>query len=101
MKGDKMRVIASVTSVGQVTIPKAWRDALGITGRVVLDKRDERIIIELDEGFDAKMSNIRKKFSSKTRRLVKKNAGKTAAELRQEILETKDGKKYMEEQYGV
>lgn len=92
----------AVTKTGQMTLPKAVREMLGVTNRAIVEVRDNNEVVvyrqpSLEERFDA----VRASYSQKTKRAIRKNAGKSMEELESEWLNSMEGKKYYKEKYGI
>lgn len=104
MKGKKMTttatITAPVTSVGQVTLPKVWRDALGIVNSVKIEKKGNAIYIKRAEDYKEKLAKAHALFTPEEQKRIQKYAGMTASEYREKYGNTPEGQKYMEEQYG-
>lgn len=62
-----MNAAYSITSKGQVTLPKALRDAVGITPahRVTFHRRGQDIIIRKAPTFEEVSAELRKKYAHK------------------------------------
>ena len=60
-KKDEMAPVSvAVTSVGQVTIPKAFRDALGWGDRVLVEKKGNTVVLKKEKSYREKLEEIRK-----------------------------------------
>jgi len=94
---------AVITKSGQVTLPKELRDFLGVKPgeRIFFDKKADRVDIRrklTDKEFARALdANI----SPKTRKLVKKHAGKTVNELMAEYMRSAKGQKEMRQRYAI
>ena len=93
----------TITKSGQVTLPKELRDFLGVEvgGKITFDKVKDGVTIRrklTEEEFFAEMD---KNISAKTRRMIKKNAGKTVSELKDEYLRSPAGQREMRRKYAV
>ena len=104
MKGKNMSTaaatIAPVTSVGQVTLPKIWRDALEIVDRVKIEKKGNAIVVTKAEDYKERLRKAHALITPEERARIQKYAGMTASEFREKFDNTPEGRKYMEEQYG-
>ena len=104
MKGKNMAtattITAPVTSVGQVTLPKVWRDALGIIDKVKIRRRGEAIVIERADSLREQLAKAHALITPEEQKRIQKVAGMTASEFREKFDDTPEGIKYMEEQYG-
>lgn len=89
---DITSVSVAVTSVGQVTLPKAFRDALGITDQVDITRRGEEIIVKKARTDDEIFADLRAMQTTVQKERIRANAGKTANELIKESLETPEGR---------
>ena len=77
----------TLNSRGQVTIPKALREFLGVKpgSKVQIRAKDNQVTIQKTLDFDEMMDNLaalRATFSDETKAAIKRNAGKTVRELR-------------------
>ena len=91
----------SVTSAGQVTIPKDLRDSLGITTTVMIRKRGDKLTLERTKTLRERMAEVRAGFSAEEKKAIRKNAGKTVNELRAEMEKTLEGQEYARSIYGA
>ncbi|MBQ8991962.1 AbrB/MazE/SpoVT family DNA-binding domain-containing protein [Candidatus Saccharibacteria bacterium] len=89
----------AVTQVGQVTIPKVFREALGIKNRVTMEKRGEELIVRREKTDREVFAELDAMWTPEERRRIKANAGKTARELIEEDLRTPSGKRYFEQTF--
>lgn len=94
---------AVITKSGQVTLPKELRDFLGVKPgeKITFNKDATGITIRrrlTDEEFTQALdANI----SPKTRKLIKKHAGKTVNELMTEYMQSPKGQKEMRRKYAI
>ena len=104
-KGNiNMSYSVAVTSAGQMTIPKALRDVLGISDRVRVDKRGDEIIVkrektreeQLRESFD-RMDSL---WTDEERARIKENAGLTYKQTIEDLEKTPEGRREIEAEYG-
>lgn len=100
-KDDGMVYVMSITTAGQVTIPKALRERLGVTTTVEMRQRGDKIVIERTKTLREKMAEIRAGFSDEERAAIRRNAGKTANQLRKEMEATPEGRAYARRVYGA
>ena len=98
---NKMSASVAVTSVGQVTLPKVMRDALGIVDRVSVEQRGDEIVIKRQKTVDEVLDEVRAIFADEKREKFKELKGKTAGEIRQEGLKGKQWQEYTKEHYGI
>ena len=76
----------TITSVGQMTIPKKMREKYGIKDVATLVETPQGILIQRLLPLDERMEVIRSKWSPAVHKKIKANAGKTAAQFRKEII---------------
>lgn len=100
-KNNKMVYTMSVTSAGQVTIPKEIRDALGITDSVEIERKGDEVIVTRAKTLRERMAEIQATFTPEMKARIKANAGKTANQLRQELEQTPEGREYARRVYGA
>ena len=100
-KKDEMAPVSvAITSVGQVTIPKVFRDALGWEDRVLVEKKGNTVVLRREKSYRERLEEIDKSWTPEERKRIQENAGKTAHELMEESLETEEGRKFAEEWFG-
>ena len=92
----------TINQNGMILLNKDARKALGLKlgDRVMINFNEKGAKVERmmsDEEFFAKMDANN---SEKTKAAIKKNAGKTVSEMRDEWVKSMAGQKYMEEKYG-
>lgn len=97
--------VATLSSSGQITLPKTFRDMIGLKSgdKANIELKDGAIVIRRQKTFEeveAEMEKLRQSFSEETKRLIKKNAGKTVNQLRQEIDNSPEGRAYYERKFG-
>lgn len=86
-KEVKMETVATVTRVGQVTIPKVMRDALGIIDRVRITHKGDEIIIKREKTLDERLDEAWAKAGPGAKeRAIKLIGNKTVNELKEEIM---------------
>lgn len=100
-KSKDMITSVAVTSVGQITLPKVMRDAYGIVDRVDIKSTKDGILVVKAKSLDEKLAELRASFSPELKERIKANAGKTASELRAEMLKTSEWAEHTKEHYGV
>ena len=96
-----MTYVMSVTSAGQVTIPKELRDNLGITTSVEVEQKGDKVIMTRAKSLRERMHAIQATFTPEQKAAIKRNAGKTASQLREELWDTPEGRAYIQEVYGA
>lgn len=92
--------IAPVTSVGQVTLPKIWRDALKIVDRVRIEKKGNTIVIKKADDLREGLRKAQALITPEERARIQKYAGMTASEYREWFDNTPEGIKHRKEEYG-
>ena len=100
-KSNNMVYTMSVTSAGQVTIPKEIRDKLGIIDSVEIEQKGDKVIIERTKTLRERMVEIQATFTPEMKARIKANAGKTANQLRKELEATPEGQAYARRVYGA
>ena len=93
----------AVTKTGQMTLPKAVREMLGITTRAVVkvNKDKKAVSVYRVPTLEERLDELHKSLDFGTKRALKKMAGKTASELRAEWDDSPEGKAYYKEKYGL
>ena len=100
-KTEGMVYTMSVTSAGQVTIPKEIRDELGITDSVDVEKKGDKVMMVRTKTLRERMAEIQATFTPEMKKKIKENAGKTANQLREEMEKTPEGRAYARRVYGA
>lgn len=100
-KNENMTYTMSVTSAGQVTIPKNMREALGITDSVEVEMKGDKVIMTRTKTLRERMAEIQATFTPEMKKRIRENAGKTANQLRRELEATPEGKEYARRVYGA
>lgn len=92
----------TITKSGQVTLPKELRDFLGVKPgqQITFDKEKNGVSIHRKLNRDEFFAELDKNISAKTRRLAKKNAGKTVAEMKDEYLRSPAGQRETRMKYA-
>ena len=100
------RAILTITKSGQITLPKAFRDFLGVKpgDQIAISRNiaDESISIERLRTIQeilAKMDAV--PLSEEAKEAIEKNRGKTAREMTYEWMDSPEGKAYFKEKYGL
>lgn len=93
----------AVTKTGQMTLPKAVREMLGITTRAVVKVNEDKKTVNVYRvpSWTEQLDEVRASFSLEMKETIKKNAGKNVAELRKEWDNSAEGKAYYKEKYGL
>ncbi|MBQ3309205.1 AbrB/MazE/SpoVT family DNA-binding domain-containing protein [Candidatus Saccharibacteria bacterium] len=96
---------AAVTKSGQMSLPRDVADALGVEygkSRVrLVVKKDGTVMIKPVKNVMERFRELRKRFTPEQKRLIRKNMGKTVAELRRQWDNSPEGKAYYKERYGA
>ena len=100
-KEEKTVYEVAVTSVGQMTVPKKVREELGIFDRATIKKVKGGYLIQKEKTAREIAQEIWDSYTPEERRRIKENAGKTARELREEIMESDEWLEEVEERYGA
>lgn len=92
----------ALTKSGQMTLPKALREFLGVEGakRVTIRQEKDRVTIQrfpTEAEFRARMDAG---ITPEVRRHIEANRGKSTREMIDEYLNSPAGQKEMEEKYG-
>ena len=90
---------ATVTKTGQITIPKSVREILGVKPgqKVVFERKKDTITIEKSKTAEEIGAKIHALIPDYVRENAKKNAGKTAGQIREEWLKSDEAKEYYAE----
>ncbi len=92
----------AVTKTGQMTLPKAVREMLGITTRAVVKvNKDKTVSVYRQPSLEEQFAKVRASFSEETKEAIRKTAGKSREELEAEWLDSAEAKKYYKEKYGI
>ena len=92
-----------INSSGQITLPKAIRDVLGVKigDRVKFDVEKEEVKVSRVKDIYEVLAEIDAERTPEQRERIKKIAGKTVRELREEWENSEEAAKYYKEKYGV
>ena len=92
-----------INSSGQITLPKAIRDILGVKigDRVKFDVKEDTIEVSRIKDIHEVLTEIDAMRTPEQRARIKANAGKTAREFREEWENSKEAKIYYKEKYGI
>ena len=90
---------ATVTKTGQITIPKSVREILGVKpGQKIKFKVNKKdVSVEREKSAMEIADEIHALFTDEMRERFKKNACKTAGQVREEWLKSDEARKYYEE----
>ena len=104
-KEKKMTYSVAVTSAGQMTIPKVFREMLGITDKVEVDIDKDKIVVKRQktdlEIFEESSREFYASLTPEQKKAIKENAGKTARQLREEWEASPEAAEYYKEKYGI
>lgn len=81
-KEKKMVYDVAITSVGQMTVPKAVREDLGVVDRARIRKVKGGYLIERQPSLQEILKKIRDSYTPEQRERIMANAGMTASEMR-------------------
>ncbi len=97
-----MNYTTTITKTGQIFLPKAVRTALNLLPgeRVSLSLENESVTIQKTKSLEDVLAELDASMSDEARKMLKKNAGKTVRELREEWANSEEGKQYFKEKYG-
>lgn len=97
-----MEYSVAVTKSGQMTLPKAVREMMGITNRAIVRfSRGKSVSVYKQPSMEERFAEVRASFSPETKEAIKRTAGKTKEELEAEWLNSLESKKYYKEKYGI
>ena len=92
----------AVTKTGQMTLPKAVREMLGITTRAVVKvNKDKTVSVYRQPSWSEQLEELHDSFSEETKEAIKKDTGKTVHEMMDEWADSSEGKVYYKEKYGI
>ena len=93
----------TLSSQGQISIPVSMRELLGLKAKdrleVSFDRFSGRLTIARQETLEEALARINSDLPSETRAAIKKNAGKTASQLRYEYMTSPEGRAAIKEKY--
>lgn len=94
-----MYYASTITSTGQITLPKHIRDILGVNPgqRVIFKTQKDAVTIEREKTAEEVSAEIQTLITAEMRKNWQKNAGKTASEIREEWLKSDEAKEYYAE----
>lgn len=92
-----------INSSGQITLPKAIRDILGVKigDRVKFDVEKDKVEVSRVKDVYEILAEVDAIWTPEEREQIRKTAGKTARELREEWDNSEEGIKYYKEKYGI
>ena len=93
----------AMTSTGQITLPKELRVFLGVDGakRVTLRKEKDGVSVKRKMPYSEFRVKMDKIIGEETRRLAKRNRGKSTSKLLDEYWDTPEGQADLEVEYGL
>lgn len=93
----------NLSSSGQITLPKPVRAALDIQpgAKVTIKLAGGTATVERAQSLEDMLKDFDAAKTPAIKSAIKQNAGKSAADLREEWSDTKDGKDYYHNKYGV
>ena len=103
-----MGYLATISSVGQITLPKEAREKLGVApgDKVYLDLEEGRLVIEKRKDFSETLKELDKmreeeiKKNPEIKERIEKYAGMSASDVRRDWDASLEGRKSYEEEYG-
>lgn len=101
-----MGYTVSITSAGQMTLPKALREKYGISSKVFVDEDKEtgKIVIEREktreEQLKEALAYIDSLWTDEERERIQANAGLTYKKAIEELEKTPEGRREIEAEYG-
>ena len=104
-----MRYSLTINQNGQITIPAILRKTFFKDGKVSLffREKEEEVVLKKEKTFKEILSEIdarrekAERENPELKKLRKENVGKTVNEMIDEYCESEEGKKWLEEEYGV
>lgn len=92
-----------INSSGQITLPKAIRDILGVKigDRVKFDVEKDKVEVSRVKDVYEVLAEIDAKRTPEEKARIKALAGKTARELREEWENSEEATIYYKEKYGI
>ena len=88
---------------GQITLPKSLRKMMGL-GKgdgVKLIATPKSVTIERAETIDEVLADLDAKKSPQVKAAIRKHAGKTISEMRDDYIKSVEGQKYYKEKYEL
>ena len=97
--------IVKISSQGQLTLPKAMREMLGVEPggelKLKFNSDDNKVELERAKTLEEQLRALRDSFTPKMKAAIRKNRGKTASQMKDEWAKSSEGKKYFKEKYGL
>ena len=102
MKGEIM-YSTTITQSGQITLPKELREFLGVKvgEKVIFEKEENGVTIRRKLSREEFFAELDKNVSPKTRKAIKRNAGKTVSEMISNYMRSPKGQKEMRMKYAI
>lgn len=93
----------TITKSGQVTLPKELRDFLGVKsgGRVTFHKTRNGVSINRKLSREEFFDKLDQGKNAKTQSAIRRHAGKTVSELKNEYAASLAGRTVLEDKYGA
>ena len=98
-----MQYVATISSVGQITIPSKLRTFLGVKpgDRIVIDTANDTATISRKRDIREVLTEADAKRPIETIAAIERNRGKTAAELKAAWAASPEGRARLKEEYGA
>lgn len=98
-----MSYTVAINSSGQITLPKAIRDILGVKigDRVKFDVAKNKVEVSRAKDIYEVLAEIDARRTPAQKARIEENAGKTVREFREEWENSEEATNYYEEKYGV
>lgn len=92
-----------INSSGQITLPKAIRDILGVKigDRVRFDVKKDKVEVSRVKDIYEVLAEVDAMWTPEERARIKATSGKTARELREEWENSEEAAIYYKEKYGI
>lgn len=103
MAGTEIHANLTINQHGQITLPKALRKMMGLTkgGGVKLVATPEVVTLEKAETIEEVLADLDAKKTKKVKMAMRKNYGKSAAEMKDTYLKSAEGQRYYKEKYEL
>ena len=102
-RNNIMSYAVVINSSGQITLPKAIRDILGVKigDRVKFDVEKDKVEVSRVKDVYEVLAEIDAMRTPEQRAKIKASAGKTAREFREEWENSEEAEIYYKEKYGI
>ena len=96
-----MTYTVALTKSGQMTLPKALREFLGVDGAksVQIEQTGDGVKIRRRVSDEEFFAELDARNSAKTKAAIQRNVGKSMSNLRHEWAKSPAGKRYLEKKY--